>query len=665
MLEVFDRRTRQRVAVLENAFDVEESRPLNALWELSFSMPADDPKRAFVKAYQYIRFDGGQLFRIVPQELERDDTEILTVHCEHVLATLMDTALVGWHQIGNLGTYTDEVLEYLLSQQKVKHWKLGRCDFRRQFEYGWEQESILAALFSVPKPFDAEYIWEFDTSTYPWTISLKQLDLTRKPELYVRDGYNLKRLTREEDPTNLCTRLYAYGVGEGVNQLGIASANGGLPYIEDAAAIAEYGLIERVWVDRRYTSAETLLGAARRMLEGLKKPAEHYDVDIANVEGPVNAIVPGARVKLVTEDHVDVITEVRYRYNEYVDISITLANTAEDIAETVAKLADRARVESTYAQGATQIYEHTIQDNADATDGGGLIVDYFIPSEMIYVNKLAAKIRMRAFRAYSKATTVSGNKQTTSTETATTISGGSASTSSGGGGATTVSGGSSTTGSGGGGGGTLAGGGDRASTSTELPSRNIIEDDAGGENAKNHNHGIGIDNVNLRIALTDADAKEIKGTTGFVASGAHIHGGHVHSVNTAFSMTVPAHTHTVNTSHSHSIPSHSHTVNTSHSHKIPAHSHTLDFTHDHTVTPGIFTFGSPKSFSLYVGDEKVATFADVSTAEVDLLAILTADGKQLERGTWQSIEIRPDDLAHISCTMYTQGFIQSRGTVAV
>ena len=148
-------------------------------------------------------------------------------------------------------------------------------------------------------------------------------------------------------------------------------------------------------------------------------------------------------------------------------------------------------------------------------------------------------------------------------------------------------------------------------------------------------------------------------------SGAHIHGGHVHSVNTAFSMTVPAHTHTVNTSHSHSIPAHSHTVNTSHSHKIPAHSHTLDFTHDHTVTPGIFTFGSPKSFSLYVEDEKVATFTDVSEAEVDLLAILTADGKQLKRGTWQSIEIRPDGLAHISCTMYTQGFIQSRGTVAV
>ena len=179
------------------------------------------------------------------------------------------------------------------------------------------------------------------------------------------------------------------------------------------------------------------------------------------------------------------------------------------------------------------------------------------------------------------------------------------------------------------------------------------------------NHGIGIDNVNLRIALTDKDAKEIKGTTGFVPSGAHIHGGHVHSVNTAFSMTVPAHTHTVNTSHSHSIPAHSHTVNTSHSHKIPAHSHTLDFTHDHTVTPGIFTFGTPKSFSLYVEDEKVATFTDVSTTEVDLLAILTADGKQLKRGTWQSIEIRPDDLAHISCTMYTQGFIQSRGTVAV
>lgn len=663
MLEVFDRLTRQRVAICENAFGIEEDRQLNALWMLRFSIPADDPKAAYLKPYTFVRYDGGEMYRILPKTQARDEADILTVDCEHVLATLMDTTMVGWHQIGNTGTYTDEVLEYLLAQQRVKHWKMGVCDFRRQFEYGWEQESILSAMFSVPKPFDAEYRWEFDTKSYPWTISLRRLDETRLPSLYVRDGHNLRRLQHLSDPTNLCTRLYAYGVGEGINQLGIASVNGGLPYIEDAEAIAEYGLIERVWVDRRYTSAGTLLGAARRMLDGLKKPAESYEVDVANIDGPRDGVVPGERVHLVTEQHTDIIVGVRYTYGEYTDMQITLANTAEDIAETVAKLADRARVEATYSQGATQIYEHTIQDNADSTNGGGLIVDFFIPSEMIYINKLAAKIRMRGFRAYSKATDVKGSKQTTSTETATTISGGSTNTSTGGGGSTTVSGGSAYTGSGGGGQVGLSGGGIQISSATVLPSSNIIADDRGGENARNHNHGI--DTQGFRLALTDWDATQILGSTGFVPSGAHIHGEHTHSVNTSFYLEIPSHTHNVNTSHSHSIPSHTHNVNTSHSHKIPAHSHTLDFTHSHEVTPGIFRFGSPKSFSLYVGDRKIATYTDVNDTEIDLLAILTADGGTVGRGTWQSIEIRPNTLAHISCTMYTQGFIQSRGTVAV
>lgn len=663
MLEVFDRLIRQRVAICENAFAIEEDRQLNALWMLRFSIPADDPKAAWLKPYTFVRYDGGEMYRILPRTQVRDETDILTVDCEHVLATLMDTTMVGWHQIGNVGTYTDEVLEYLLSQQRVKHWKLGVCDFRRQFEYGWEQESILSAMFSVPKPFDAEYRWEFDTSSYPWTISLRRLDTTRLPSLYVRDGHNLRRLQHVSDPTNLCTRLYAYGAGEGVNQLSIASVNGGVPYIEDAEAIAEYGLIERVWVDRRYTNAENLLGTARRMLDGLKKPSDTYEVDVANIDGPREGVVPGERVQLVTEQHTDIIVGVKYSYGEYTDMQITLANTAEDIAETVANLADRARVESTYSQGATQIYEHTIQDNADSTSGGGLIVDFFIPSEMIYINKLAAKIRLRAFRAYSKATDASGSKQTTSTETATTISGGSTNTSTGGGGSTTVSGGSAYTGSGGGGSASLSGGGIQISSATVLPSSNIIADDWGGENARNHNHGI--DTQGYRLALTDWKAAEILGSTGFVPSGAHIHGDHTHTVDTSVSFTLPSHTHTVNTSHSHSIPSHTHTVNTSHSHTIPAHSHTLDFTHSHSVTPGIYKFGDPKSFDLYVGDQKVATFSDITNAEIDLLAILTADGGTVERGTWQSIEIRPNALAHISCTMYTQGFIQSRGTVAV
>lgn len=91
-----------------------------------------------------------------------------TYQLEHVLATLVDDVLFRYHQIGNIGVYTDEVLEYILSHQEIQRWKLGQVDFDRQFEYKWENENLLAALFSVPKPFVDPYLFTWDTTRYPY-----------------------------------------------------------------------------------------------------------------------------------------------------------------------------------------------------------------------------------------------------------------------------------------------------------------------------------------------------------------------------------------------------------------------------------------------------------------------------------------------------------------
>ena len=185
MLELFDRQ-RQRVKILQNACGVTESRPINALWHLTFSLPYDDPKNDFCQPFWYVRYDGGELYRILPREGVVEDTGLITYTCEHVLATLIDRIMFGWRQIGNIGTYTADVINYLLSQQIERNWVLAECDFARQFEYGWEQENLLAALFSVPQPFAETYIWRTDTSVYPWRISLKRLDENQPPQLYIR-----------------------------------------------------------------------------------------------------------------------------------------------------------------------------------------------------------------------------------------------------------------------------------------------------------------------------------------------------------------------------------------------------------------------------------------------------------------------------------------------
>ena len=143
--------------------------------------------------------------------------------------------------------------------------------------------------------------------------------------------------------------------------------------------------------------------------------------------------------------------------------------------------------------------------------------------------------------------------------------------------------------------------------------------------------------------------------------GAHTHNvsvnGHTHSVE------IPNHTHTVkvpNHSHNFTVSSHSHNVT------IPPHSHGFTIPgHSHNIEAGIFRFGSPKSFRVLVNGEVKATFTG-SSAEIDLTEyLIDEDTGKITRGSWQSLEILPDDLAYIKVSLMVQGFVQSRGDAVV
>ena len=138
----------------------------------------------------------------------------------------------------------------------------------------------------------------------------------------------------------------------------------------------------------------------------------------------------------------------------------------------------------------------------------------------------------------------------------------------------------------------------------------------------------------------------------FIESGAHSHGEHDHEI------TIPRHNHEVeidNHSHKVTIPAHTHDIT------IPGHSHKVTIPgHEHKITPGIFEYGNPQNFSLYVNGEKKADFAG-RNAELDITAFLVGSDNMIPRGSWLSLEVRPDDLAYISIDLIVQGFIQSRG----
>lgn len=600
MLEVFDR-SRRRVAIAENALAVSETKRLNSIGNLTFSLPSDDPKNKFCNPYWYVRLDGGELYRIMPNSMTLDeDMGRYEYQCEHVLATLIDRIMYDWHVMS--GT-TAECIRYVLSHQS--NWVLADCELQANFEYGWQNETLLHALFSIATPFATPYIWVTDTSAYPWKLSLKRLQTTGNPELYIRYSHNMTALQSSSDPQQICTRLYPLGYGEGINQLDIRAVNSGAPYLQSPADIvAKYGIIEKVWIDRRYTDPASLKASAAALLAELQEPLVSYDI------GAIDGGKPGTRVRITypNSEYTDTyITEITRGYDT---VSVIVSNRPISIAESVADIADKQRIEQAYAQGATQVYAQALQ--ANCAQNQGAIMDFFIPDEMKIINKVIAKIRIEQFRAYSKATnTVSQNSNTDDIVWNT----------------------------------------DKV---TEQKGVEMTTSPAGGVSGKLHpqysypDYGFKIYTGKAKGYYGEAPYKyfdESDGTWKDCGDYSEI----------------PAHNHPFNEdSHNHgqfTYPAHHHTYT------VPGHHHTMTLpAHHHEITPGIYRFGNPQSFSVYVNGSKKGTFA-TKDAELDITGFLVgADGKIL-RGQWFTLEIRPDSLTYASVVLVVQGFIQSRGGI--
>lgn len=658
--QVFDR-DMKRLAYLDNAISVSYSIEVNSLWTATFTMPADDRKNEYCAPLNFVEiFDGDEridLFRIIGEDLERSDGATRFYNCEHVLATLLNDILFQYHQRGGSGVNTAAVLKYVLSQQTTARWRLGVCEFTRYFEYNWENSTLLAALFAVPECFDREYLWEWDTTAYPWTISLVEPSDKLKSE--IRYAKNMTTIRKQKDVTGLANRIYALGYGEGVNQLTIKSVNGGLPYVEDAMSIAAYGLCSTILVDSRYEIAENLKAYALQILEESKEPYVSYEIgaiDLHRLTGDAfSRFRPGEIVRVVDmEDGINLRTRIVNVSKEDAQgdpgaVTVTLANKTQDIAGSISDLQNRALIGETYAQGATNQQIYNFSDNADTTHPATLRL--YIASDVVRINKMLLNIEFEAFRAYEKAIG-GGGGQTTSSGGGTTTSSGGGATTSAGGGATTSSGGGATTSSGGGA--TTSSGGGQTSSSVSLASSNTVHDssDDGGTGGANHNHALVRGD---KIALTDGSGK-ITGYRTFVPSGKHTHPAHAHVIQ-AHTHTVSAHTHTVS-AHTHSVAAHTHRVD-AHTHRVDAHTHTIS-DHTHKIEFGIFE-GTRASRATIKVDGK-AIPAPASYQNIDIVAYLAQDGSgKIRRNAWHTIEILPDKMSRIVGAVFLQTFCNSRG----
>ena len=670
-LEIYDM-NRVPVCMLQNAFDIQEQQSLNALWYLDFKLPATDAKNEFCNAYWYARFNDGELYRMFPNGYnDASDLPYYSYHCEHVLATLLNKVMPGIVTMGGYYQPTPDVLRAILAKQDIQDWVLGECDFSRRFEYGFEKENLLAALFSVPQCFDEDYIWTFETKGYPWVLNLKRLNKNAEPVLNVRYGYNRLSYNRQPDYTNHVTKLYAYGSGEGVNQLNINKFTNGLGYIlADKEHIEKYGIRESIWVDRRYENEETLYAAAQSMLSELCDPITSYSC------GFIGDVKVGEVVNIVDYEQTYVVKKI-ITYGDIDDIQYELSNKQPTLALTIADLANRQRIETTYSQGATNIYSISFVDNADANNG--LDCDFYMPQSMRFVNKVVAKIKYDSFRAYSGTTEQGGSISSTSAAggaiSSTSAAGGSISSTSSAGGsisATSAAGGQISSTSESGGGGTSAAGGGQSKTSasgggdTKSTNQFDLASDTGtygiisltgysGLTSKTSGHSHKVPDHMHRIRVTNFAHKHsvtIPSHRHSFEIDAHVHELPVHT----HLFSLPAHT------HSFSLPAHTHSFSLpahTHSFSLPAHSHTFELpSHKHDIEPGIHRYGNPTQVELKVNGNSKGFFEDRSF-EVDITEWLANDDGMISRGSFQTLSVVPNDIAHISVSLTVIGFIQS------
>lgn len=669
-------RNMELLSVLRYAHKIGYTHRFNDMWSASFYLPVDDDTNDLCEAQTIIDiFDGDKSvgkYRIL-EEPEADITAedgFIEYSCEHVIAFLLNDAIEEYLELGGEGFTTRQVIEVLLSYQVTKRWKLGRCDFDYEFQYSWENTNVLDALFSIPKCFADKYHWEYDTSSYPWTINLVKLPST--PTCEIRRKRNCQYIKRAKDNSSLATRLYCKGSGEGVNQLTIAEVNPtGKKYI-DSDTIGIYGIMSSHYIDLTCNDASTLLAKGKQILEEVKHPRYTYSTKAVHLarmtgndwyhyeEGRCVRMLDGKKIDITTT--IIEVSKADIEGNP-LDIDIVLSNKSADVASAIDDLTRRAAITAQYSQGATNLYSQQFADNAD--EDHPAVMKFFIPKDCAKINGILLSWSLEKFRAYSRGASASSKEAVTSEQ----------------GGSTTATteklsinyeGLGKTDGP-------YAGYGEGSQTSSPVISTvtdeaTVVIDEAGAHKhtGPNHRHSFsGSDSLawgHQHSYGSIGDEGNTGGVVGYSALEASIEG------NTGYAGTgdtgeAGSHTHTTQ-SHWHPVGEHRH--NMYHQHnitsinipalqvEIPAHSHTVNVPgHSHGISYGIYEGGKAEKVTVKVDGTEIPA-GDLESDEMDIVKYLAKDSNgKITRGTWHEIEIAPDAISRIEANLFVQTFVTS------
>lgn len=657
----------------------------------TFTLATDDPRNDDILVQgSYIRlYDGEEdkgYYRIVEMPDEQDGVKgKVRYTCDGAQCTLLDNQMPGMHTIGDIEMRTRACLEYILGYQNPVRWVLARCDFDDAFTYNFSSANLLDALNAIGNAIVEPHEFIFDSTTVPWSVSLVRQET--EPSCHLVKGRNALGIRRRISGS-VITRLYAYGYGEGDNQLTIESVNGGQKYI-DADTIDDWGIREGTHTDTRQTDPATLLANTQQLLEQAKEPQVGYvatAADIYRYSGEKWDDVRAGALALVFDYRFKKPRKARVLTREKKDVlgdnpgvSFELETALRSTADELNDLRDTVGIHELYAQGATTMYAQQFADNA--TPSKPAVMKFRIPTNVVRFNSILLSWDLERYRSPVAGAAAGGETVITSAA---------------GGGATvtipaqTVSTGVKYT----------SGAMDSEGSSSELTGgpknyQGSVSTSTGSAGSHNHNFthvhalsGHGHDFTGEAVTYSIAHNHSLAGE-GALATGAIYSGNKSIKVTpkgtvddsgtlwTTSAYTVAngsgvqatgdngSHSHAFD--HVHNMP---HVHNMAHEHTIPplvfqleTHRHAITVPeHEHESIYDIYEGPRAEKVTLKVDGTEVPAEAIGDKDELDVIAYMRKndDGK-IVRGTWHTIEVVPDQNTRVVLNLFVQVFLQSRG----
>ena len=290
---------------------------INDAGTLDFTLPPGNAMHGGLKKLKSVitmERDSQEIFRGRVLEDETDIYNQRLVYCEGQKSFLADSQIAPYTYTGTVrGLYTKLMNNHNTKADASKRFSVGIIDAVSDSEtvtvenknYASTESEIESKLLGVY----GGYLRERTVGNTRYLDWVKEYGGTNSQE--IRFAVNLLDLRNKVSAKDVFTVLYPLGAvqvneeGEYTDMLTVASVNGGLEYIQNDAAVALFGRIERSHTWNHIESATELLAKGNEYLKtGIAvQTLTLKAIDMHIIDGSISAINIGDKVRIVSDPH--------------------------------------------------------------------------------------------------------------------------------------------------------------------------------------------------------------------------------------------------------------------------------------------------------------------------------------------------------------------------